>query len=164
MFRLKPDQSGYITAISGAGKGRDLCVTIAISMVASTLICLPTDVTPDINVFMNANGYETAMDFVDAVNSLVPVDTPNIMSLTEKLYKSRYEAALMPFQAFSIDQSKGLACIFGLNKHIPEHILDCMRDNACEITRYYDRMQEVLGCLEIQDVVVTDTPVEQALE
>lgn len=148
LFRLKGDQSSYITAIASSGKGRDITVTIAMAMVASTLIKLPTDITPDINSFMNANGYEEALDFIDVVNKLVPIDTAIIMSLTEKLYKARYEAAYMPFQAFSIDQKQGIACIFGLSKHIPENILDKMQNNAFEITTYYDRLCEVLCALK----------------
>lgn len=152
LFRLKGEQSGYITAIASSGKGRDIAVTIAMAMVASTLIKLPTDTLPDINEFMNANGHEDALDFVDAVNRLVPLDTPNILSLTEKLYKARYEAALMPFQAFSVDQKYGISSIFGLSKHIPENILKCMQDNAYEITRYYDRLCEVLCALKTDGV------------
>lgn len=137
LFKLDPDTVSYINQLIASGRSRDLEVTIAVAMVASTLLDVPSRPVEDPASYYKSQAGVSAINFVNAVNGVMIIDFRVALDLCSKFFAQRYENAAMPFQSFSVEATEGVACLFGLTKHIPAYVLECMQKNSKAIVRHF---------------------------
>jgi len=143
MFKLNQETVAYINQLVASGRSRDLEVTIALAMVASTLLAVPSSPVPDPEAYYRSQAGVASIDLVSSVNSMMSVDYRLALELCHKLFAQRYEMAAMPFQSFSIECNEGVECLFGLTKHLPAFVLECMCKNSKTIVRHYRALEAV---------------------
>ena len=149
MFKLSQETTAYVNQMVASGRSRDLEVTIALAMVASTLLTVPSGPVPDPEAYYRTQAGVLSINMVNAVNGMMSVDYRLALELCHKLYAQRYEMATMPFQSFSVECSEGTSCLFGLTKHLPAFVLECMNANSKTIVRHY-RALEAIKCAYVE--------------
>lgn len=146
MVRLDRASKSYIETLMMTGKSRDLDVTIALAMVMSSLVDLPSK-GDDVEEFWKSQAAAPASDFVNAINNLMPVDYRQALELARKLFVQRYEAATMPFKGFSVSRREGVAAVYGMTKHIPDNVLCAFNECSRNICQHYDALSSVCEAL-----------------
>lgn len=146
LVRLDRTSQSYINTLVTTGSSRDLDVTIALAMLMSAMVDIPTN-DDDIEEYWRSQASAPATDFVNAVNNLMPVDYRQALELARKLFVQRYEAATMPFKGFSVTRREGVAAVFGLTKHIPENILCRLNECSRSICQHYDALSAICESL-----------------
>lgn len=150
MYKLDPSTVSYINQLIASGRSRDLEVTIAVAMVASTLLTVPAQPVEDPAAYFKSQAGVSAINLVNSINGVMIIDYRLAMDLCGKLFAQRYENAAMPFQSFSIEATEGVQCLFGLTKHIPAYVLECMQKNSRNIVRHF-RAIEAIKCAASQE-------------
>lgn len=146
-FRLKPEQSAFITQLVASGRGRETVFAIALALALSRICNLPGGEVESPEAYFDNQVSTDAVDALQLINEIVPVDYRTALALTRALYLTRYELANRPFNAFGVDRSNGVAAIFGLNEHIAPDILTLMQVNAQSITENAERFHQVIKAL-----------------
>lgn len=144
MFRLSDKASAYVTQHAAAGKSRELPVTIALAMAACQLVSLPGGDVDSPEEYFLSNAGVIAAEAIESVNEIMPVNFKQALELTKNLYLVRYELAQKPFKAFGYTYEEGLASLFGLNNHLPEDVLHCMRTFARDIIYNFNQLNIVI--------------------
>lgn len=150
LYKLDPSITNYIQNLTATGRSRSLDVTIAVAMVASTLLSIPSSPVEDPEAYYQSQAGSLSINFVNAVNGIVPVDFRYILDLTRKFFAQRYEAATMPFQAMTNIGKYGIDNIFGLTKHIPENVLAHMCECDKDIIRHFHMFNQIKCALSAE--------------
>lgn len=144
-IKLSPAQNAYLNQLTSSGRSRELPVTIAIGMVISSLIPNAQDCEP-LNTF-GSQAALPALDFLNAINTITPVDFRQAMELARNFYVQRHEAYSCPFHAFTPSAKEGICSLFGLTKHIPANVLEVMNCDSITITRHFMEMRDIACAL-----------------
>lgn len=133
-IRLSTEESSFISQLAMSGRSRDLPTAIALAIAACRDIALPGgDVHSPEEYFLQQVGV-TASDAISVINELVPVDYRTAIEQAKNLYLIRYEMAQKPFANFGVSRQCGLSSIFGLTAHLPNDVIECIKNNGREIT------------------------------
>lgn len=139
--RLPGSTTNYLNQLTMSGRSRDLTVTIAVAMVASTMVpCAEGD---DPLQTFGSQAAAPALDFINMVNSIAPIDFRQAMELMRCFYVQRYEAYKCPFEATTPTDKEGIASVFGLSKHLPTNVLEILNCQARTVMSHYCELKEV---------------------
>lgn len=140
-FKLPASSTSYLNQLTASGRSRDLTVTIAVAMVASTMV--PNAETDDPLQTFGSQAAVPALDFINMVNSIAPIDFRQAMELMRNFYVQRQEAFRCPFFASTPTNKEGLAAVFGLSKHIPTNVLEVLNNESRSVMVHYCEFAEV---------------------
>ena len=143
VYRLCAGNSEFINTMLISQRGRELPTTIALAMLVAGGITLPGGEIESPEAYFTQTASALGLEFLGVLNEVLPVDYRRAIEIAKGLFLTRYEIATCPFNAFGVVRTHGLASIFGLNAHLGEDVLDCMRANGQRITDLYDRFKTI---------------------
>lgn len=143
-FKLSPTNSAFVTQMAAASNSRGLPTAIALAIAVNTFTDLPAGNVDSPEEYFDQQSGRNAADAISVINDLFPVDYRSAIRIARELYLIRYELAQKPFQAFGYNHKQGVACIFGLQAHMSEEVLNAIECSPSEILPKVGRFREII--------------------
>lgn len=149
-FRLSPVSRQYLTHLAATGANRNPAVTVALGMVASAFAPTPADRIDSPESYFRTQAGVPAMEFINAINEICPVDYNNALEAARNLFIWRYETASNPFGNIAgySHGCDGIVPLLGLSKHLPPDLIQVMQTQAPEVARHFEQLQTIACALK----------------
>jgi len=133
--KLSEKTMNYVGKMSTSRSLNSEALSIAAARVISSKLPLPTSLIEGLTSYYRSTHYFTVQDYIDNINSYIPLNVDQVRDYTIQFYKNRYDIAFMdPSRFIGFSKDTAISDFFGLSWAISKDLENIIIENIEDIS------------------------------